>query len=179
MFIVNPCILNFSNHSTPRSRRPPPDQTLLNLAQHRDLFAQADARQRQLDDEKEYTTNPLAKKQQRRSKNQNGEEPDEDDEDAEATLTPRAERFLEALLWTVTLASLHLTFDVLVQYQYGQFGDELKWGAILFRTIRAWAIFMLLFWVLHPHYSSPVLIKGLPTRYQTPLRQGIFFAMSV
>jgi hypothetical protein len=39
-------------------------------------------------------------------------------------------------------------------------------------------VFLLLFWPLHPHASNPVLLPGLPLRYQAPLRQAIFFAAS-
>jgi hypothetical protein len=40
-------------------------------------------------------------------------------------------------------------------------------------------VFLILYYTLHPHESSPTLIPGLPLKYQRPLRQTIFFAMSV
>jgi len=40
-------------------------------------------------------------------------------------------------------------------------------------------VLILFFYVLHPHPSSPTLLPGLPARFQRPLRQGVFFAMSV
>lgn len=40
-------------------------------------------------------------------------------------------------------------------------------------------MFLFLFYVLHPHPSSPVLLPGLALRYQRPLRQAVFFAMSI
>lgn len=40
-------------------------------------------------------------------------------------------------------------------------------------------MFIGLFYVLHPHYSAPTFIPLLPKKYQEPLRQLIFFTMSV
>lgn len=88
-------------------RSGPSEKTLLDMAQGKNLFEQADARQAQLDREK------------------NGE----------VVLSPGAERFLEAALWTSTLAMIHFTFEVLVQHQYGMDIDWLSaWG----RTAQAW-----------------------------------------
>ena len=39
-------------------------------------------------------------------------------------------------------------------------------------------VFYVFFYVLHPHSSSPVLLPGLPLRFQEPLRQTIFFVAS-
>ncbi|KAM4062625.1 deacetylase-like protein [Hirsutella rhossiliensis] len=99
-----------------------------------------------------------------------------DDAAAAAIVSPGAERLLEAALWTATLAMLHFTFDVLVHHQYG---TEIVWPALLARTATAWTIFLFLFYFLHPHDSSPVLVPLIPLRHQRPLRQAIFFAMSV
>lgn len=85
-------------------RSAPSEQTLLDFAKQRDLFAEADRRQRQVDNN-------------------------------EPALPPRAERILETLLWTVSLAMLHFTFDVLVQRQYG---IEVLWHQIIQRTLVAW-----------------------------------------
>lgn len=41
------------------------------------------------------------------------------------------------------------------------------------------AAFLALFYPLHPHAPDAVFIRGLPQKYQVPLRQGVFFAMSV
>lgn len=41
------------------------------------------------------------------------------------------------------------------------------------------AVFLFLFYVLHPHDSSPVLVPFLSLRRQYPLRQAVFFTMSV
>ncbi|PNY28949.1 Uncharacterized protein TCAP_01133 [Tolypocladium capitatum] len=136
-------------------RSAPSDKTLLDLAQERQLFRQAERRERQL---------------------AAGGDAHGRGDDAAPTLPPRAERFLEAALWTATLAMLHFTFDVLVQHQYG---TEIAWPAVWARTGRAWMVFLFLFYVLHPHPASPVLLPGLPLRFQRPLRQAVFFAMSV
>lgn len=36
-----------------------------------------------------------------------------------------------------------------------------------------------LFYVLHPHESNPILVPRVPLKYQHWIRQAIFFAMSV
>lgn len=91
-------------------RSGPTEATLLNLANERGLFDAADAA----------------------SKRPTGANDDDDD----LVLSPRAERILEAVLWTVTMGMLHFTFDVLVQYQYG---TQVRWGQVCLRTARAWA----------------------------------------
>jgi len=40
-------------------------------------------------------------------------------------------------------------------------------------------VFFLLFYNLHQHASDPSLIRFLPARYQQPLRQAVFFVVSV
>ena len=94
-------------------RSGPKGPTLLDIAQEKNLFAQATARERALKAEKQAS----------------GDEIDGQ------TLSPQAERVLETLLWTLTLALLHLTFDVLVQHQYG---TEVEWSSVSLRTARAW-----------------------------------------
>lgn len=37
----------------------------------------------------------------------------------------------------------------------------------------------MLVYALHPHSSSPSLLPGLPSRFQSPLRQSVFFTASV
>ncbi|KAJ3464094.1 hypothetical protein MRS44_008880 [Fusarium solani] len=155
-------------------RSAPSEQALLNFAKQRDLFAEADRRQRQVDNN-------------------------------EPVLPPRAERILETILWTVSMAMLHFTFDVLVQRQYG---IEVLWIQIVQRTLVAWlgrstmtglfslnwpavvfafylliclpfTVFIGLFYVLHPHYSAPTFVPFVPRDWQEPLRQLIFFTMSI
>lgn len=94
-------------------RSAPTEKTLLDIASERSLFEQAARRERQLA----------------------GKNESDDDDDEEAKLSPGAERFLEALLYTTTLAMLHFTFDVLVMKQYG---TEIKWKRITINAGRAW-----------------------------------------
>lgn len=85
-------------------RSGPTKETLVDFAKGRDLFAEADRRQREL----------------------NGEGP---------LLSPQAERIFETILWTGVIATVHFTFDVLVQRQYAM---EVDWFAIVQRTFTAW-----------------------------------------
>ncbi|KAL7946905.1 hypothetical protein V8C42DRAFT_343810 [Trichoderma barbatum] len=134
-------------------RSAPTEKTLLQMADDRSLFEQAARRERQLA----------------------GKEEDDDDEDEDTKLSPGAERFLEAMLYTTTLTILHFTFDVLVMNQYG---TEIKWKRITTNAGRAWMVFFFLFYALHPTEANQTLIPGLPRRFQKPLRQLLFFAMS-
>lgn len=93
-------------------RSGPSEQTLLQLADDQQLFKKAAKRERQLA----------------------GDDNEDDDDDDEGKMSPGAERFLEALLYTTTLATLHVTFDVLVMHQYG---TEVKWDRILQNAGRA------------------------------------------
>ncbi|KAH7144418.1 hypothetical protein B0J13DRAFT_44365 [Dactylonectria estremocensis] len=129
-------------------RSGPTEKTLLDMAHGKNLFDQADARQRELDRENS----------------------------GEAVLSPGAERFLEAALWTSTLAMIHFTFEVLVQHQYGM---EIDWPSVWGRTARAWLLFLFVFYPLHPHKSNPILVPGIPRKYQHGIRQAIFIAMSL
>lgn len=95
-------------------RSGPTDKTLLDLANERDLFKQAAAKERQ-------------------NKRQNGEEDDDEDDEGEG-LPPGAERILETMLYSVSLAMLHLTLDVLVQQQYAL---EMEWFKIIQRALQA------------------------------------------
>lgn len=96
-------------------RSGPTEQTLLGFAQEKNLFEQADRRMKELA----------------------GEDPSSDEEEEEdaVVLSPGAERFMDALLWTISLAILHMTFDVLVQRQYGR---EMNYPDVAVRTVRAW-----------------------------------------
>lgn len=85
-------------------RSGPSEKTLFDFAQERNLFEEADRRQRQAA----------------------ADAPE---------LSPGAERFLETLLWTVALATIHFTFEVLVQRQ---FGTEILWPDAISRTLKAW-----------------------------------------
>ncbi|KAL2753000.1 hypothetical protein ACRALDRAFT_2112647 [Sodiomyces alcalophilus JCM 7366] len=147
-------------------RSGPSEKTLLEIAQERKLFDQADNDPR----------NKFRPEKSSRDSSAEGADGEDEDEDDEPVLSPRVERVMEAILWGVSLAMLHFTLDVLVQHQYGM---EINWADIVVRTGQAFVVLLALFYVLHPHYSNPDLIPGLPRRFQDSTRQAIFFATSV
>ncbi|KAG6019311.1 hypothetical protein E4U40_007162 [Claviceps sp. LM458 group G5] len=167
-------------------RTGPSEATLLEIADQRGLFQQAAKRERELSatkssgkstpdggdgdsdsDSESDTTSDSAKNSKRNS----------DDNDDEPLISPRAERILDAALWTVTIAMVHFTLDVLVHNQYAR---EMDWSAMTVRTCRAWGVFLFLFYFLHPFTPNAPLVPGLlPPRLQHPLRQALFFATSV
>lgn len=102
-------------------RSGPTDKTLLDLAQEKDLFTQAKEREAEIQREK------------RRAAGENVAEGGEEEEE-DNVMSIGAERVMESVLWTATIAMLHLTFDVLVQHQYG---TELDWSAVWLRAGRA------------------------------------------
>ncbi|KAK8022099.1 hypothetical protein PG993_012866 [Apiospora rasikravindrae] len=155
----------------------PTEKTLLDWASERKLFDEADARQRTLGGKKgaagPTTAEPVYVGKEKAPPA------------AAAVLTTTADRVLEAILWSVSLCTLHFTLDVLVQQQYAV---ELEWHTIITRTLRALLgesyyqsprALHPLFYILHPHPSSPTLVPLVPKRYQEPIRQTIFFAVSV
>lgn len=127
----------------------PSEETLLKLAQDRNLFEEAE-----------------------RQKRKHAKDEDEDEE----LLSPTADRIMDAILWSMSLAMLHFTLDVLVFHQYA---ISIIWPQIIIRTMQAFAVFLLLIYVLHPHKANPKLLPGLPLRFQDPLRQAIFFVASI
>lgn len=137
-------------------RSGPTDKTLFDIAQERNLFKQAAAKER-------------------KNNRQNGEraEGDEDDDEEEG-IPPGAERILETLLYTVSLTMLHLTLDVLVQQQYA---IEIEWFKIIQRDLQALMVFTALVYALHPHAAATTVVPGLPQRFQNHARQAIFLAM--
>ncbi|KAK4090661.1 deacetylase-like protein [Purpureocillium lilacinum] len=151
-------------------RSAPSEKTLLDFAGERNLFEQAARRERQLARERRRADG------QDGGADTSGDDSDEDEDEGAATISPGAERVLESMLWTVSLAMLHFTFDVLVQHQYG---TTISWHDVCVRGVTAWLVFLFLFYFLHPHASNPVIVPGLPLSYQRPLGQAIFFAMSV
>lgn len=97
-------------------RSGPTDKTLFDIANERNLFKQAAAKERKI-----------------KRQNGGGSEEDEDDDEEEG-IPPSAERILETLLYTVSLTMLHLTLDVLVQQQYA---IEIEWFKIVQRDFQA------------------------------------------
>jgi len=109
-------------------RSGPSEKTLLELAQERGLFDQAKKREEEIGKKAAPIRIP------RPRKDDSDEEEDEDDDD-EVGLTPGAERVLETLLWTMSLAMLHFTLDVLVYHQYSV--DRISWPNICQRFAQA------------------------------------------
>jgi hypothetical protein len=102
----------------PDRTAPPDDATLLGLAQKKNLFEQAEERQREL------------RAQYKKTKSKGAASDDDDDQEG-GELSPAAERALDSVLWGLSLATLHFTLDVLVQRQ---FAVELEWDVIGWRT---------------------------------------------
>lgn len=98
-------------------RSGPTDKTLFDIADERNLFKQA-----------------AAKERKNKRQNAQGSEDDDDDDDEEEGIPPGAERILETMLYTVSLTMLHLTLDVLVQQQYA---IEMEWFKIIQRALQA------------------------------------------
>ncbi len=93
-------------------RSGPTEDTLLKLAQDRNLFEEAE------------------KKQRANKRKVTGGNEDEDD----ATISPHAEFLMETSLWSVSLAMLHFTLDVFVQHQYAM---TILWNSIIWRSLQA------------------------------------------
>ncbi|KXJ88925.1 hypothetical protein Micbo1qcDRAFT_177959 [Microdochium bolleyi] len=139
----------------------PTEKTLLEIAQERNLFAQADKRQAKL----------------ARGTDGDDSESDEDDSDAEGSELPGSvDRFMEAFLWSVSLTMLHFGLDVLVHQQYAM---EFSWHQVILRSITIVFVFLFFFYVLHPHASAPDWAPFVPRQFQDPLRQAIFFVASI
>lgn len=102
-------------------RSGPTEKTLIDWAQERKLFDQAETRQRALP---KKTSNELPANAIK-VKIAEGEA-------AEQPTT--GERVLEAVLWSFSLCMLHFTLDVLVQTQ---FASEFTWAVVVTRTLRA------------------------------------------
>lgn len=99
---------------TQPDRSGPSEKTLLDLAQQQGLFDQARQREDAL---KGVTTKAH----------------DASAEEAES-LPPIVDRIMETILWTISLATLHFTLDVLVQNQYAH---DISWPKITSRTGQA------------------------------------------
>ncbi|KUI63027.1 hypothetical protein VP1G_10164 [Cytospora mali] len=146
-------------------RSGPTEKTLLQLAEERELFKQADVKQRQNRHHQQEIQKPGGDAQ-------HGQGDDEDEEG----LSPTAERIMETLLYSVSLAMLHFTLDVLVQRQYG---ETVEWYNIVERATQAFMVFAALVYALHPHSAVTTVVPGLPLGYQPAARQTIFLAISL
>lgn len=109
-------------------RSGPSEKTLLQIAEERGLFAQADQKEKENEDASRKRALPKSVTRVRVRQ----EEDEEQDDDA---LSPTAERVLETMLWTVSLAMLHFTLDVLVQHQYSI--DQVQWPQVCIRAVQA------------------------------------------
>lgn len=109
-------------------RSGPSEKTLLQLAEEMKLFKQADARQR-----KNRRQEEAQEEEEEEEDKEDREEGDEDSQDDDG-LSPTTERVMECLLYSVCLAMLHFTLDVLVQRQYGEVID---WYNIVERATQA------------------------------------------
>ncbi|KAG6099624.1 hypothetical protein E4U30_006286 [Claviceps sp. LM220 group G6] len=164
-------------------RTGPSEATLLEIADQRGLFQQAAKRERELSGTKSGKSTPAGGDD---SESDTASDSDSNSggnskrnskiDNDEPLISPRAERILDAALWTVTIAMVHFTLDVLVHNQYAR---EMEWSAMAVRTCRAWGVFLFLFYFLHPFTPNAPLVPGLPPRLQHPLRQALFFATSV
>ncbi|KAK2046302.1 hypothetical protein LZ31DRAFT_593308 [Colletotrichum somersetense] len=155
-------------------RSGPSEATLLQLAQERGLFKQADQDPR---NKKVPKGAVRIDKPGKKDSSDNEDDDDDDDDDGgddddEAKLSPAMERIMDTLLWTVSLAMVHGTLDVLVQNQYAK---EIEYPAVIGRTLAAFLVLSFLFYNLHAHPTSPNLVPGLPHRFQHPVRQTVFF----
>ncbi|KAK4119606.1 hypothetical protein N657DRAFT_249967 [Parathielavia appendiculata] len=146
-------------------RSGPSEKTLLQLAEERGLFDQV--KQREDEIAKKAARIPISRSQKNADR----------DKDNEVGLPPSVERVMETLLWSVSLAMLHFTFDVLVQHQYSI--DRIVWPNIWMRFCQALLVFGLLVYVLHPHAANPQLIPGLSAQSQFAVRQALFFTASI
>lgn len=110
---------------------------------------------------------------------------------------PPIGRLGEAILWSISLAMLHFTFDVLTQNQYAV---EISWSSITAKSLQAFvgkpeaktiqpfapdsanwlsSVILLLFYILHPHPTPSPFLPRLPQRYSYVLHQLMFFLGSV
>ncbi|KAK0703856.1 hypothetical protein B0T26DRAFT_657334 [Lasiosphaeria miniovina] len=150
-------------------RSGPSTKTLLELAEERDLFVLAKNKE---------DANKKAKRAETHGESiQRGGEDGDDGDDDGAELSPTTERILDTILWTISLAMLHFTLDVLVQHQFS--ADRVVWAKVWTRAGQALLVFAMLFYPLHPHPSNPSILPGLPKRVQPIIRQSIFFVASI
>ena len=72
----------------------------------------------------------------------------------------------DSILYSVSMAALHLTLDVLV---YSQYREDILWNEIMWRALTAWPVFFLAVYLTHVDFS-----------YRFPiLRDATFFGGSV
>lgn len=139
------------------SRAEPTEKTLLQWAEERDLFAQAQRREQSAGAKATGSS-----KKARRWDAKTGEEVKEgesEEEEEEAVFTPGQERVFEAILWAFSISTVHFMLDVLVQNQYA---IDIKWKSVVVRTGQAFL------GKPHPHPHPPPLSPFRP-HIQYPL----------
>lgn len=97
-------------------RAGPSEKTLLQLADERGLFEEA-------------------QKKEASNKKKRATQKEQPEDEAELELPPAVERTFETLLWAVSLTMLHFTLDVLVQHQYS--ADRVVWPKVWARAGQA------------------------------------------
>lgn len=101
-------------------RSVPTEKTLLQLAEERGLFDQAQKRQDAIGTKTPGRPIPHAA---------------ENEDDDGTDLPPGVDRVLETLLWSVSLAMLHFTLDVVVQHQFSI--ERIVWPQVWARAAQA------------------------------------------
>lgn len=174
-------------------RSAPTDKTLLDFAQDRNLFAQADQVEARIRRKGKDTLGLKA----------TGKGDSGDADSDEEGLDPAVDHVMDSFFYGVSLAILHVTLDVLVQHQYAM---RINWRGIFKRgvlgllrmgsfhsflmTMRIHVtlldslltdmhiVFTFLVFVLHNHPGNEFLF-GIPKRFQSKVRETLFFAASV
>lgn len=124
-------------------RSGPSEKTLLQLADERGLFEQAQRRE---------------EANKKKDKKIRGEKDRADEDEGEMELSPATERILETLLWSVSITMLHFTLDVLVQHQYSV--NRIEWPKVWARTGQALlGRFSFLFFSFFPPFFLRTLFK--------------------
>lgn len=179
------------------------DDTLLQLAAERNLFAKAERRRRELAagrgsrrTDESFGDGDVESEADDYGSTDDGS--DSYDEKTAKGMKGRGagrrsqqhvswrERVADGVLWTTSLASLHVTLDVLVQHQYAM---EISWQSIALRGLRAFLVFLLVFVPLHAPSEDPAAPVVppflLPARSRSRhtvapiVRQAIFLVVSV
>lgn len=81
-------------------------------------------------------------------------------------------RLGNAVLWSISMAALHFTFDVLTQHQYS---ETIVWPNIIKRALEAFLIILSLFYTLHPHPEPAIFVPNFPPLFI----KLVFFAGSI
>ena len=137
-------------------RSGPTDKTLLQWAEERELFAQAEHREQQAQTKRRRPADA--------DKDGGSDEKGEGDKsvgekEPESDFTPAQERTIEAVLYAATLSTVHFMLDVLVQNQYAQ---DIDFTQVTLRTGQA----LLGMAPLFPPISSHSRFARLAIRYR-------------